>query len=492
VFEALAVRLPSATLGTQYRARDDRLAGFSARVAYRGGLVPIPGVRGPSPLHHELVEVGSGEEPVDSAKAEVGRVVELVLEHARTRPHQSLGVITLGSRHARRIDDALRRALVRSPDAARFVREDREEPFFVKDVERAIGDVRDAVVLSIGYGRSVDGRVLYRFGVLDRPGGNRLLTGAITAARERLTVVSAFDADDLSPRRLTTRGAQALRDLLVYVDASAELAADGHAPEDSLEAVIADRLQAAGIDVVVGHGGAVARIPLAARHPSRKDRLVLAIETDGLGYAALPTVRDRDRLRPEQLARLGWTVHRVWSTAWLDDPQHETDRLIAAHQRAVSVADAFDWAEAAARADRVVGMPDDGAGQDNTTAESPAGEDSPENPDSAEQPEHSLVIARGPRPRIAAGRPVGAYTRRELAAVARWVESDGRARTEAEAISEVARELGFPDRAPRVEDSLRHAVRVARAGAPPLWPDQSEVPSKPEVGSADIEPETAD
>ena len=40
---------------------------------------------------------------------EVAEVVRLILEHARTRPGESLGVIALGMRHAERIDLALRR-----------------------------------------------------------------------------------------------------------------------------------------------------------------------------------------------------------------------------------------------------------------------------------------------------------------------------------------------------------------------------------------------
>ena len=494
VFEAVGASVAAATLATQYRARDDRLVSFPSRVAYRGGLAAVPGVRGPSPLHHELVEVPLGAEPVDSTAAEVTRVVELVLEHAHTRPHQSLGVVTVGSRHAGRIDDALRRALVRSPVAARFIREDREEPFFIKAAERAVGDVRDAVILSIGYGRSVDGRVIYRFGALDRPGGNRLLAMAIAAARERLTVVSAFGADDLSPRRLTTRGAQALRDLLAYVEATSDGVVDGHGSEDSLEAVIADRLRAAGADVVVGLGSPGVRIPVTARHPSRKDRLVLAVETDGPAYAAQPTVRDRDRLRPEQLARLGWAVHRVWSTAWLDDPNGEAERLVSAYERAVSIADAFDWAEAAAQADDVIGMPDDGGDPVNALVDARAAgsEQDEQSADPDEQPAQAPSVERGPRPRLTAGLPIGAYTRRELAALARWVESDGRVRTEAEAITEIAYELGLPDRAPRAEDSIRHAVRVARAGAPPLWPDHTASPPTTENQKADVVPESAD
>jgi REase_MTES_1575 len=315
--------------------------------------------------------------------------------------------------------------------------------------------------------------------LLDRPGGDRLLTATIAAAREQLTVVSGFGADDLNPRRLITPGAQALRGVLDDADASTDLVGDGEPANDAVEAAIADRMRAAGVDVVVGLGHGLARIPIAARHPARKDRLVLAVDTDGPTYAARPTVRDRDRLRPEQLARLGWAVHRVWSTAWIDDPDRETERLLAAYEAAVSAADAYDWAEAAALADDVVGMPDDRAGWANAVGEGSASEGDPEleSAESAVEPEPATPQERGPRPRIDPGRPVGCYTRQELAAVARWIDSDGRTRTEAEAITEIAHELALPDRAPRAEDSLRHAVRVARAGAPPLWPDRIEAPS---------------
>jgi hypothetical protein len=406
--------------------------------------------------------VGDGDEPVDGAVVEVGRVVELVLEHARVRPYESLGVVTLGSGPARRIDDALRRALVRSPDAAKFIREDREEPFFVKELERAAGDVRDAILLTAGYGRAVDGRVLYRFGALDRPGGDRALTAVLAGARERVTVVSAFRADDLSPRRLATPGAMALRDLLAYVEASGAVASGDGAAADPLEAVVAERLRAAGVEIVVGLGSGPGRIAIAARHPARSDRLVLAVDTDGAAYAAAPTPRDRDRLRPEHLVRLGWAVHRIWSPAWADDPDGETERLLAACADAVTTADAYDWAEAAAQADVVVGMPDPGV-------EEPGGgvgaaEETVDVEDGVPERE-----ARRLRPRVAPGRAVGTYTRHELAAMARWVDSEGAARSEAEVIAVLADELRLADRGPRVDDVLRHAVRVARAGAPPLW-----------------------
>jgi hypothetical protein len=49
-------------------------------------------------------------------------------------------------------------------------------------------------------------------------------------------------------------------------------------------------------------------------------------------------VRDRDRLRKEHLERLGWHVHRLWSTAWFTDPGGELTKLRAAFDTAVRAA----------------------------------------------------------------------------------------------------------------------------------------------------------
>ncbi|MBD0292670.1 MAG: DUF4011 domain-containing protein [Jiangellaceae bacterium] len=467
VFCRLAGCIPTAALTTNYSSRDDRLAAFAAG-PFADRLTVVPSARGPSPLRHERVDVtGDVEQPTDSTAAEVARVVDLVLEHARTRPYQSLGVVTLGSRHARRIDDALRRALIRSPDAAQFIREDRAEPFFVKPLDRADAETRDAVIVSVGYGRSVDGRVLYRFGVLDRPGGDLRLTALVGRTRERCTVVSAFGLDDLSPRRLTTAGAQALYDLLQHVLASSSEVRSTEPRSDALEAMIARRLQAAGVDIAVGVGDSACRLPVVARHPARRDRFVLAVETDGPQYAALPTVRERDRLRPQHLARLGWSMHRVWSVAWLDAPAQETERLLAAYAAAVAAADAYDWADAAARADVVVGMPDD-AGEAPADAGSAGARSDTEPAADAPTAADSAPVERGDRPDVPPRQPISSYTGRELAALARWIESDGRQRTEADTVELLAEELQLADRESRAEDVLRHAVRLARAGAPAM------------------------
>lgn len=482
VVDLLREVVPTRALRGQYRVTDDRLLSFVAGSSFAGRMRPLPGVGGAPRVTVEVVETTeTAADPVDSSSDEVARVVELALEHLRTRPHESLGVVTLGPRHAERVDAALRRALVRAPDVAGYLREDRAEPFFVKDVERVSGDVRDAIIVSLGYGRSVDGRILYRFGALGRPGGERRLAAAVTRARQRMTVVSTFTSDDLSPRRLTTPGAQALGEFLAHVESGRQPEALDAAPADPLALAIAARLRKAGISVEVGHGGR-SGVPVAVRHPTRSDRFVLAVETDGHAYVSRGEARARDRLRRDQLARLGWSVHSVWSAAWAADPDGETARLLAAYEQAAKDADAYDWAVAAAEADVVAGMPDDeaearsssssrsSARSSSTTSNETDGDSSDDAGDAAGDDAAleatSLPLRAGPRPAIPRGRALSDYTGRELAAVVRWYESDGLPRREAEVVGQVAHDLGLVVTDARTHDVLRHAVRVARAGAP--------------------------
>ena len=231
VLDVLSAALPTRRLSWHYRSlrRAPRRLRQRARCT-TASLVTFPGT-GAEPV--AAPRVGRRVRPSCSRArrrssrptAEVDRVVELVLEHARTRPHESLGVIALGIKHAARLEDALRRAL--APDAATSPTSSTRtapERFFVKNLERVQGDERDAIILSIGYGKTPHGRVLHRFGPLNLEGGERRLNVAITRARRRMTVVSSFAAADLDPSRLKARGALMLRDFLAYA------ASGGNAP----------------------------------------------------------------------------------------------------------------------------------------------------------------------------------------------------------------------------------------------------------------------
>jgi very-short-patch-repair endonuclease len=82
----------------------------------------------------------------------------------------------------------------------------------------------------------------------------------------------------------------------------------------------------------VGAGGF--RIDLGVVDDKKPGRYLLGIECDGASYHSAQSARDRDRIRQEVLERLGWRIHRIWSTDWFREPEKETKRAIEAIEKA--------------------------------------------------------------------------------------------------------------------------------------------------------------
>jgi hypothetical protein len=473
ILDVLSAVLPGYMLRWHYRSQDERLIGFSNARIYNRSLVTFPGATGAGCLTHVLVTPppARAEEATDSVTAEVDRVVALVLEHAASRPGESLGVITMGITHADRIDLALRRALANRPQLHGFFAEDGAEPFFVKNLERVQGDERDAIILSIGYGKSASGRLLYRFGPLLMAGGERRLNVAVTRARRRMTLVSSFSAADMDPDRSTSEGVRLLRAYLQYAESGGNnlgTATVDRPPLGPLGTDIRDRLTTAGIPVLAQFGVGDDSIEFGAVHPSRPGELVLAIETDGLGYRASGSARDRDRLRQEHLRRLGWGYHRIWTSDWLQDPDREVERVRHAYDAAVA------------------GSAPSGLRSEATTEDGAAQGPPPPLVEASIDAEQTMRLEPGagrplPRPQLPTGVPITAYEPEELVALIRWIESDTLLRTEEEVIDEVMRELGLKRRGPRIREAIVEALREARTDPSP--PDPSPPDPSPSAPS---------
>jgi superfamily I DNA and/or RNA helicase len=73
------------------------------------------------------------------------------------------------------------------------------------------GDERDAIILSIGYGKAADGDLPHRFGPLTQEVGYRRLNGAITRAKRRMCVISSFSRHEIDLSRSGSRSVQLLK-----------------------------------------------------------------------------------------------------------------------------------------------------------------------------------------------------------------------------------------------------------------------------------------
>jgi very-short-patch-repair endonuclease len=422
-------------LNWHYRSRDESLISFSNRHIYDDRLVTFPGPGGADAISHVHVnEIPKSDGQEESSAAEVNKVVELILHHARTTPGRTLGVITMGIKHANRIQAALDREMLRHPQLAEFFDTARPERFFVKNLERVQGDERDVIILSVGYGKDRAGNLPLRFGPILSAGGRRRLNVAATRAKEQVIVVSSFSYSDINSTQVKPgTGLEFLKHYLEYASTGGKIMSSGATgePMNDFEADVNEALSAKGIQITPQVGCSKFRIDLAASHPSSPGRFVLAIECDGATYHSSYTARDRDRLRQQQLQNLGWTFHRIWSTDWFMRKAEEVDRAVQAFHKAVAASDSPQ--------PRAMLRPHTNAPEEDSFAPAPA--------------------RNSRRPPIPAHSSIGEYSPAELLGLVDWVQSDGRLRTHDEIADEMFSALPFSRRGSKIEAALKNAIQ---------------------------------
>jgi hypothetical protein len=350
LMEVLARVLPLRTLERHYRSEDERLVTFVAQRVYGGAsMATVPGAIG-----RDAVRLRTVDRPDDGAHAgSGGRGLEALaevaareaVEHARSHPGESLGVVAVGPALDRAVGRALSRQLARAPEVAGFFRHDAPERAFVKAADLAQGEERDAVIVVLD-GDEVD---------------EARLVVATTRARRRMTVVAPRDSGAASAGSgPSTPGGQLVADFVRYAadpdqalhrtpappasvlaasDATGAKATEGDAvapavapstteraaapSADDIHPVVSElagRLRSEGFVVHQDHGRSGHRLEHAIEDPARPGRLLVAIESDGRGRAAQRSTRDRERISVEHLGRLGWHHVRIWTTDVFRDP----------------------------------------------------------------------------------------------------------------------------------------------------------------------------
>lgn len=437
VLDAIAGIMPDMRgrrmLNWHYRSRDERLIAFSNAQPslYDWTLNTFSDARNePCLSHHVIPQSDVGIYKDGSNPGEVTRVVTLVRKHIIENPDETLGVITMGAKHKNAITDALAEVATHDPVLRSFMQggppnDNGMEPFFVKNLETVQGDQRDAIIISVGYAaRNKDESLNHSFGPLNMDGGERRLNVAVTRAKNRVSLVTAFGPGEIKEDEDQKEGVKLLARYVKYAaSGGTDLGQQrrSYPPLNPFELDIQRRLEEAGIPLTPQHGVSGYRIDFAAKDPVDPTRFVLAIECDGASYHARPTVRDRDRLRQAQLERLGWRFCRIWSTDWFNNPDAEVARVVE------------EWKQAVADKDAIAPLP--------------------EPKPYVEIPESERPL-RGIRPELRKETTLSAYSDRELYDLVDWIQSDNIARTTDEIIDEMFEELGFQRRTASARDKL--------------------------------------
>ena len=330
---SVAQGVPHRMLRWHYRSQHESLIAVSNYEFYDHKLVIFP-----SPdkdrqkvglAYHYLPETeydrGGSRKNIEEAR----EVASAVMRHAKESPDLTLGVATFSSSQQEAIRDAIEMARRQDSSLEGFFSAHPEEPFFVKNLENVQGDERDVIFISIGYGRAADGRVAMNFGPVNQDGGERRLNVLITRARKRCEVFTNLKADDIDLGRTRSRGVHVLKRFLKYAE-SGELdlpIVSGREADSPFELSVASELRKLGHRVEHQIGTSGFFIDLAVVDPDMPGRYLLGIECDGAMYHSARSARDRDRIRQEVLERLGWQIHRIWSTDWFQNPAREMRRL---------------------------------------------------------------------------------------------------------------------------------------------------------------------
>ncbi|WP_028975689.1 DUF3320 domain-containing protein [Sporolactobacillus terrae] len=337
--------LPERTLKWHYRSRSEQLIAFSNRNIYNSNLITFPSSSETDiDFGVEYVYVPNGIYDRGGKKnniTEAQKVAELVFDHFTKYPSRTLGVVSFSEAQQQAIEGAINKLRKQKQRFETFFNEDREDAFFIKNLENVQGDERDTIIFSIGYAKDPNGIMYMNFGPLSRDGGYRRLNVAITRAKYNVKLVGSIQPEDISLEKTNSEGVKMLRSYIDYAKNGVDvLQKELHYSNEMntkspFEDSVYDYLTKSGYKVQTQVGCSGFRIDLAIESPTKEGHFVLGIECDGATYHSARTARERDRLRQTILEDMGWTIYRIWSTDWIKDEKNEGKILLDAVQAAI-------------------------------------------------------------------------------------------------------------------------------------------------------------
>ena len=318
--EALTA-LPKIMLKWHYRSKDESLITFSNKEIYHD-LTTFPScIKNDSlGLKYELVEDGTYIHGKRINEAEGRRVASLVMEIAAKYPSKSLGVVTFNMAQQSYIERLIRRERLKNQSLEEFFSEEREEPFFVKNLESVQGDERDIIIISSTFGPDANGKLSLNFGPINKDGGYRRLNVAITRAKESVMLVTSLRPDLFNLSKTTNKGVIMLHDYIAFASSIKALEFKENPTENGMIKAIAKFLNDHEYKCVQNIGYSGYKIDLAVLDPNDDKHIILGILTDGENYQHLKTVKDRNALIDNALILRGWSLYHVWSLPYFKNP----------------------------------------------------------------------------------------------------------------------------------------------------------------------------
>ena len=318
-----------------YRSRHESLIAFSNKHFYDNALYTFPSPSNTDNMGVKFSYVEDGAYDRSGSRTNIKEakfVAELVFNHIRENSSRSLGVITFSTSQMECVINMIEQKRRECPEFEEFFNENKEDSFFVKNLENVQGDERDTIILSVGYGFTEENRktLSHNFGPLNKAGGERRLNVAITRAKYQLHLVASIKDSDINLNKTQSVGVRLLKSYIEFaklgkmpinIEVSCEKEFDSPLEEDIYDEIVKLGYE---VDTQVGCSGY--RIDLAIKE-FNNNSYILGVECDGATYHSSRSARDRDRLRQEVLEGLGWKIYRIWSQDWFRRKDDEINRL---------------------------------------------------------------------------------------------------------------------------------------------------------------------
>jgi very-short-patch-repair endonuclease len=332
------------------------LIDFSNHAFYGLRLIPVPPEQEYTPI--AFIQV-NGIYENQTNPAEARQVVDLLENEIEPLPNGQIPSIGVATFNIYQRNLILEEIAHRRQENASFDHKMSQfgQSFFVKNLENIQGDERDIIILSTTFGKKENGTFSQAFGPIIQSRGHRMLNVIITRAKHKIFVCTSFPPEFFNQYsqlliRQRNRGRAALYTYLAYAKAvsdqndelresilreltlqctvkryhSDEFGEGSESPfEDEVYSILCQHIGRERITQQYKVGGF--RIDMVI-HAKDTGKPTIAIECDGAKYHSSPQAYAWDLFRQSQLEQYGFTFHRIWSTAWFDAPEKETDRLL--------------------------------------------------------------------------------------------------------------------------------------------------------------------
>ncbi|EIE41790.1 hypothetical protein MCANUFG4_01841 [Mycoplasmopsis canis UFG4] len=325
--------LNSIRLKWHYRSKFEELIYTSNKEIYTD-LITFPNSKSPKEFEGlRFIHANSNERisEINKTFEEAKKTIKSIIEKYQNK--YSIGVVVFNSEILNQFEKEMDKFIFDNPHLKFYFDEDREESFFIKNIETVQGDERDIILFLLDNKRNANGEVSVHFGAINNSeSGYKRLNVAISRAKKGLILISSFKSHEVGWFRSEQRGVKLLEKFMKNaeygINTLEDLKQTNGGIESFFEQQVYDKLTSQGLTLKTQVGSSGFRIDLAVVHKNNPNKYILGIECDGATYHSSKSARDRDRLRQEILEARGWKIHRVWSTDWFKNPEEQVNIIL--------------------------------------------------------------------------------------------------------------------------------------------------------------------